>query len=30
MTAPLTRTARHARIEELIRAGSVRSQTELA
>ena len=30
MTAPLTRTARHARIEELIRAGSVRSQTDLA
>jgi transcriptional regulator of arginine metabolism len=30
MTTPLTRTARHARIEELIRAGAVRSQTELA
>ncbi|MEV6966494.1 arginine repressor [Hamadaea sp. NPDC051192] len=30
MTAPVTRTARHARIEELIRGGSVRSQTELA
>ncbi|WP_027343340.1 arginine repressor [Hamadaea tsunoensis] len=30
MTAPATRTARHARIEELIRAGAVRSQTELA
>jgi len=30
MTAPLTRTARHGRIVELIRARPVRSQTELA
>jgi transcriptional regulator of arginine metabolism len=30
MTAPLTKTARHARIVELIRDGSVHSQTELA
>lgn len=30
MTAPLTRTARHARIVELIRDRQVRSQTELA
>ena len=30
MTAPLTRTARHARIGELIRAKAIRSQTELA
>ncbi|MFI6067563.1 arginine repressor [Micromonospora sp. NPDC051227] len=30
MTAPLTRAARHARIVELIRDGSIRSQTELA
>jgi transcriptional regulator of arginine metabolism len=30
MTAPQTRTARHARIEEHIRGGGVRSQTELA
>lgn len=29
MTAPLTRVARHARIEDLIRAQQVRSQTEL-
>lgn len=29
MTSPLTRAARHARIEDLIRAGPVRSQTEL-
>ncbi|GGL09047.1 arginine repressor [Mangrovihabitans endophyticus] len=30
MTAPVTRAARHARIVELIRGRSVRSQTELA
>ncbi|WP_330440877.1 arginine repressor [Micromonospora sp. NBC_00821] len=30
MTAPLTRAARHARIVELIRDRSIRSQTELA
>jgi transcriptional regulator of arginine metabolism len=30
MTAALTRIARHARIEEIIRGGAVRSQTELA
>ncbi|MBO4208366.1 arginine repressor [Micromonospora echinofusca] len=30
MTGPLTRTARHARIVELVRDHSVRSQTELA
>jgi transcriptional regulator of arginine metabolism len=30
VTAPVTRTARHARIVEVIRACSVRSQTELA
>ena len=30
MTSPLTRTARHARIVELIRDGAIRSQTELA
>ncbi|GAA2402718.1 arginine repressor [Catellatospora methionotrophica] len=30
MTAPMTRTARHARIEELIRGGAVTSQTQLA
>jgi transcriptional regulator of arginine metabolism len=30
MTAPLTRAARHARIVELIRDKSIRSQTELA
>ena len=30
MTSPVTRTARHARIEELIRGRAVRSQTELA
>lgn len=30
MTSPLTRTARHARIVELIRDKAVRSQTELA
>lgn len=30
MTGPVTRTARHARIVELIRVRSVRSQTELA
>ena len=30
MTGPVTRTARHARIVELIRGKSVRSQTELA
>jgi transcriptional regulator of arginine metabolism len=30
VSAPLTRTARHARIEELIRTRAVRSQTDLA
>ncbi|MDI1462253.1 arginine repressor [Catellatospora sp. KI3] len=30
MTAPQTRTARHARIEEMIRGGGVTSQTQLA
>jgi transcriptional regulator of arginine metabolism len=30
MTAPVTKTARHARIVDLIRARAVRSQTELA
>ena len=30
MTSPLTRTARHARIVELIRERAIRSQTELA
>jgi transcriptional regulator of arginine metabolism len=30
MTAPITKTARHARIVDLIRARAVRSQTELA